>query len=88
VDNLQELFLMSLSSKGERSLDAHKHLSNYLLALIHHSPETADPLLHFLQESNLTILLSRTSYLFGILSLLNHNNFSDALTKLEQWEPK
>lgn len=45
---LEELYLISLSSKGPKNLDTVKHLVNYLTCLTIYSPKKCSSVLSFL----------------------------------------
>lgn len=45
---LEELYLISLSSKGPKNLDTIKHLVNYLTCLTIYSPKKCNSVLTFL----------------------------------------
>jgi hypothetical protein len=45
---LEELYLVSLSSKGARSLDTAKHLINYLICLTIHNSRKCNAVIEYL----------------------------------------
>lgn len=47
---LEELYLISLSSKGPKNLDTVKHLINYLISLTIYSPKKCNSVLAFLDS--------------------------------------
>jgi hypothetical protein len=49
MQTLQELYLITLSSKGPKSLDTTKNLNNYLISLITFERKTACNVLDFVK---------------------------------------